>query len=149
MTDSIFGKEQYLPTDYYVWSAASYGQLLFIFPTRVSLTTITLHYYSDSDRGCPRLRFYAVPDDFDVWEAPTTDTRYVGVASVAPGGESAGRRSTRVSFNIYTKKVLMFKYSSSFPFAVSEVEFFKACESISTSKHLYADCFILAFLYTL
>ena len=35
-------------TDYFVWSAGSADQLLFIFLTRVSLTTITLHYYSDS-----------------------------------------------------------------------------------------------------
>ena len=66
LTDSKFGQEQYQPTDYYMWSSKSGEQLLFIFPTRVSLTTITLHYYSDSDRGLPRLRFYAVPDDFNI-----------------------------------------------------------------------------------
>ena len=54
-----------------MWSAGRGGQLLFIFPTRVSLTTITLHYYSDSVPGLPRLRFYAVPDDFNARDAPT------------------------------------------------------------------------------
>ena len=71
----------------------SNGQLLFIFPTAVSLTTITLHYYSDNIRGLPRLRFYAVPDDFDVWDAPTTSYPHVDVALVPPGGEPAGRRN--------------------------------------------------------
>ena len=128
-----------------MWSAGRDAQLLFIFPTRVSLTTITLHYYSDSVRGRPRLRFYSVPDDFDVWDAPTSGIPYVGVASVPPGGEPAGRRnvSVRVNFNFNTKKVLIYKYSSSFQFAVSEVQFFKLCAS--TSK--YAECCILPFLY--
>ena len=61
LTDSDFGPEQYSSSDYYVWNAGSSNQLLFIFPTRVNLTTITLHYYSDNTRGLPRLRFYAVP----------------------------------------------------------------------------------------
>ena len=103
------------------------GQLLFIFPTRVSLTTITLHYYSDSDQGFSRLRFYAVPDDFDVWDAPTTSTPHVDVAAVQ-GRELTGRRNVSINVNFNTKKVLMYKYSSSYQFAVSEVEFFK-CES--------------------
>ena len=66
LTDSDLGQNQFHISDYYVWIAGSDAQLLFIFPTRVSLTTITLHFYSDSFRGLPRLRFYAVPDDFDV-----------------------------------------------------------------------------------
>ena len=126
LTDSNFGQEPYRSSDYYQWSAGSAEQLLFIFPTRVSLTTITLHYYSDSDRGLPRLRFYAVPDDFDVWDAPTSGTPYTGIGSVLPGGEAAGHRSVSVNFN--TKRVLIYKYSSSFMFAVSEVEFFR-CNS--------------------
>ena len=124
LTDSNLGSEQFSSSSYYQWPAGSADQLLFIFPTRVSLTTITLHYYSDSDRGLPRLRFYVVPDDFNVWDAPTTSTPYVGIASVPPGREPAGHRNTRIiSINFNTKKVLMYKFSNSFQFAVSEVEF--------------------------
>ena len=132
MTDSDLGQERYQSTDYYVWSAGQDAQVLFVFPTRVSLTTITLHYYSDNFRGLPRLRFYAVPaaDDFNVWDAPTTSYPRVDVAAVPPGGEPAGSRngSINVSINVNfnTNKVLMYKFSSSFQFAVSEVEFF-AC----------------------
>jgi hypothetical protein len=107
-----------------VWTAGSDGQLLFIFPARVSFTTITLHYYSDSDRGLPRLLFYAVPDDFDVWDVLTTSTPSVDVASVLLGGEPAGRRSVSINVNFNAKKILMYKYNSNFRFAVSEVEFF-------------------------
>jgi ABC-type multidrug transport system permease subunit len=54
LSDSDRGSNmEYTATSYYVWSAGSAEQLLFILPTRVSLTTITLHYYSDSDRGVP------------------------------------------------------------------------------------------------
>ena len=89
------------------------------------MTTITLHYYSDSDRGRPRLRFYAVPDDFDIWDVSTQGTNpYVGIASVPPGGEPAGRRNIRINVNFNTKKVLIYKYRSTSVFAMSEVEFF-------------------------
>ena len=108
LTDSALGQEQYHTADYYVWLAGSADQLLFIFPTRVSLTTITLHYYSDSVRGLPRLSFYAVPDDFDIWDYPTIGYPHVDVASVPPGGEPAGRRRISICVNFNTKKVLMF-----------------------------------------
>ena len=124
LTDSNLGQEQYSSSDYYVWSAGRDGQLLFIFPTRVSLTTITLHYYSDSDLGLPRLRFYAVPDDLDVWDIPTTGNPRVDIASVPPGGESAGRKNVSINANFNIRKVLMDKFSSNFQLAVSEVEFF-------------------------
>ena len=99
--------------------------MLFIFPTRVSLTTITLHYYSDSHRGLPRLRFYAAPDDHNIWDVPTTSYPHVDVAAHA-GGEPTGCRNISINVNFNTNKVLMYKFSSSFQFAVSEVEFF-AC----------------------
>jgi hypothetical protein len=128
LTDNNLGQEQYQSSAYYKWSAGSAEQLLFIFPIRVSLTTITLHYYSNSDQGLPRLRFYAVPDDFDIWDAITTSYPSVDVAAVPPGGERAGRRSVSVNVNFNTKRVLIYKYSSSFQFAMSEVEFFR-CSS--------------------
>jgi hypothetical protein len=126
LNDSDIGSNtEYTATSYYVWSAGSYGQLLFIFPIRASLTTITLHYYSDSDRGRPRLRFYAVPDDFDIWDLPN-NSPFVGIGSVPSGGEPIGGRNTTITVNdnFNTKKVLMSKLSSYLFFALSEVEFF-------------------------
>ena len=125
LTDSDLGQEQYQSNDYYMWNAGSNGQLLFVFPTKVSLTTIVLHHYSDSVQGLPRLTFYAVIDDFDVWNVPTTSYPSVDVASVPSSGERIGRRSVSINVNFNTKKVLMYKFSSNFQFAVSEVEFFE------------------------
>ena len=125
LADSDIGSEQYTSSDYYVWPDGSRNsQLLFIFPTRVNLTTITLHYYSDSVRGLPRLRFYAVPDDFDVWDAPIHYYSYVNVAEVSPVEEPTGRRNASVGFNVTTMKILMYKFRSAYSFSVSEVEFF-------------------------
>ena len=124
LADSDLGSEQYSSSDYYVWNAGSSShQLLFIFPTRVNLTTITLHYYSDSARGLPRLRFYAVPDDYDIWDAPVASYSLVDIAAVSSGGEPAGRRNVSVNVNFNTKKILMYKYESDFAFVLSEVEF--------------------------
>jgi hypothetical protein len=131
LADNHFGSIMYNRSHYYMWASGSAEQLLFIFPTRVSLTTITLHYYSDSVRGLPRLRFYAVADDFAIWDALTTGTPYRGIASVPPGGEPAGRRNSNISINVNfnTQKVLMYKYSSTFEFAVSEMEFFRCMQA--------------------
>ena len=113
---------------YYRWTGDNKEKdLLFILPMVVSLTTIMLHYYSDSDsdQGLPRLRFYAVPDDFNVWESlQGTNYPHVNVVSVPPGEEPVGRRNVSISVNFDTKKVLMYKYRSGFQLAVSEVEFF-------------------------
>ena len=130
---------EYTATSYYEWTADSDGQLLFILSERVSLTNITLYYYSDSVRGRPRLRFYAVPDDFNVWDAPTTNTPRVDVASVQPGGEPAGRRSVSINFNFNTTRILMYKYSSSFQFAVSEVEFFRYSKKLFINYYNYYE----------
>ncbi len=48
LADSIFGQEENQTRDYYVWNTDRDGKLLFIFPTRVSLTTIALHYNTDN-----------------------------------------------------------------------------------------------------
>ncbi len=124
LIDSDLGQEQYQSSYSYGWSNGRDAELLFIFSIRVSLTAITLHYYSDNLRGLPRLRFYAVADDFNIWDAITTGTPFVDVIAVSPGGEPAGRRSISINTMFNTKKVLMYKYRSSYYFALSEVEFF-------------------------
>ena len=96
------------------------------------MTTITLHYYSDSVRGLPRLRFYAVPDDFYVWDTVTTSYPHVDVASVPPGGEPAGRRVISINVNVNTRNVMMYKYSNIFHLAMSEVELAKSCSKLDT-----------------
>ena len=129
LTDSHFGSEMYNEADYYRWPSNLVGsQLLFIFPTRVNLSTITLHYYSDSVRGLPTLRFYAVPDDFDVWDAPITMYPYVDIASVQPAEVPGGSTNTSVHTNFLSKKLLLYKSRSSYMFSLSEVEFF-TCNS--------------------
>ena len=124
LTDSDFGTEQYTSSDYYVWTGGSSTQLLFIFPTRVNLTTITLHYYSGSVRGLPRLRFYAVPDDFDIWDASTASYSHADVTAVPAGEDPAGHRNVNLNFKSTTMKILLNMFASNFNFAVSEVEFF-------------------------
>ena len=138
LTDSDYGSEQYTSSDYYVWPVGIRRQLLFIFPTKINLTNITLHYYSDNVRGLLRLRFLAVPDDFDVWDAPILTYSHVEVAAVPPDEEPAGHRNVSVGFNVTTMKLLMYKFSSSYSFAVSEVEFFNhTCKQATCMLHYY------------
>ena len=128
-------------------SGSSNSQLLFIFSTRVNLTTITLHYYSDNARGLPRLRFYAVPDDFDIWDVLASHYSYIDIAAVTvpPGGEPAGHRNVSVKSDFMsTTKILMYKFGSSIAFAVSEVEFFTCI-----INHPYSKCFNHSIYYNI
>ena len=136
LADSNLGSEQYSSDDYYEWNTvSSIGRLLFIFPTRVNLTTITLHYYSDNDRGLPELRFFAVPDDFDVWDALLASYSRVDIAAVPPGGEPAGRRNVSVNVMFNLKMILMYKNSGT-NFAMSEIEFFtNSCQEGCTDSN--------------
>ena len=136
LADSKLGSEQYSNSDYYVWNAGSSSQLLFIFPTRVNLTTITLHYYSDNARSLPRMRFWSVPDDFEIWYGLTASYSRVDIAAVPPDGESAGLRNVSVNFSTSLRKILMYKLSNSYALAVSEVEFFTCITNHSYSKCL-------------
>ena len=106
-----------------------------MFPTRVNLTTITLHYYSDNDRGLPRLRLYAVPDDFDVWDAPAASYYHGEVAAVSQDEWPAGCRYFSVYFDlgITLTKLLMMKFRSTLAFAVNEVEVFNHCCKLTAS----------------
>ena len=126
------------------------GKLLFIFPTAVSLTTITLHYYSSNFQGLPRLRFYAVPDNFSVWNVLTTSTGYpyVDIAGVPSNRELAGRRNISIDISFNTKKVLMYKFSNNFQFAVSEVEFF-ICNQLGMVSLIVTALSILIIHYAL
>ena len=125
--------------DYYIWATdvERRHHLLFIFPTEVNLTMIILHYLSTSGRGLPGLRFWAIPDDFDVWDAPISSYSHVDVTTVPPGGEPAGHKSISISFNnTRTNKILLVKSSSSYPFQLSEAEFtrsFCSSQQVSTS----------------
>ena len=139
LTDSEIGPLlQYDPSYYYEWTAESVSrQLLFIFPTRVNLTTITLHYYSNStsQRGLPRLSFHAVSDNFNVWDGTRGDW-FVVVAAVQPAVELDGRRNILVDFNFNTKKVLMVKAPSAYKLAVSEVTFYTS-QTCNGNSSLY------------
>ena len=126
LTDSNLGSEQYNSSDYYVWNAGSSAQqLLFIFQTRVNLTTIILHYYSDSHKGLPKLGFFAVPDNFCIWDALSASYSHVDIAAVPLGEEPAGHRnvSVNVNSNWNTKRVLLNINPRTFVLSVNEVEF--------------------------
>ena len=140
LIDSDIGSEQYSNSEYYEWSAETRSQLLFIFPTRINLTNITLHYFSDSvrdlPRGLPRLRFYAVPDNFNVWDAPISSYIISDIAAVTQSSNVVGRRNVSVGFNVTTIKLLMYKFRSTYSFAVSEVEFFNhTCKQATCMLH--------------
>ena len=65
-----------------------------------------------------------MPDNFDVWDAPTTSYIIADIAAVTQSSNVVGRRNVSVGFNATTMKLLMYKFRSTYSFTVSEVEFF-------------------------
>ena len=132
-----------------------YGDLVFTFPTRVNLTTITLHYYSDNIRGFgfPCLEFTALREyrvsGGSVYEGTTIEAP----RPVPPDGESTGPRSISVNHvNRTTKYIRMSIVGCNLQpvtFALSEVEFF-TCGAFACSYTIYFFCACLAisFIFT-
>ena len=128
LTDSDTGPTTYtedIAADVYV-SGNSAEQLLFIFPTSVSITAINLLYYSNTeDQGHPKLRLYAVPENFNVWD--TVDSSYpsIFIDEALPGSEETGLRNVTREAGFQTTRVLLTKSESkNYNFVMSEVEFF-------------------------
>ena len=99
LTDSNTGPSQFngSRTPVYLWTSTTSHQILFAFLATTSLTMITLHYYSgyyqgSHKAGLPRLRFFAVPDDFDVWDAVANSPFSVVVSVISPREEQPAQR---------------------------------------------------------
>ena len=87
-----------------------------------------------------------MPEDFDVWDAPSPSYRYTEVAAVSPGGEAASSRNVSIEFNFNTRKVLLFKFSSALAFAVSEAEF-SICHSKSVTRYSRRKINVILLMY--
>ena len=116
----------------YIWGEAS-GKLLFIFSTEIIFENITIYYISNTtDQGRPKLRFHAVPDNFQVWDTPNSHQSEV-FDEIIPGGEEVGVRKVPnsndgiMTFN--TSRVLIEKLveTKTYDFFISEVEFNRFC----------------------
>ena len=70
-------------------------------------------------------------------DALPSGTQHVEVAVVVPGGEPAGRRNVSINVNFNAKKVLMYKFSATYQFAVSEVEFINSTRKLANT-HLFS-----------
>ena len=82
---------------------------------------------------------WAVPDDFDIWDAPTSSYSRVDVSAVPPGEEPAGHRNVSVGFNVITMKILVVNFISFYKFLVSEVEFFNHTCKLQTAAVVNED----------
>ena len=144
LSDSEVGPQsQYNGSYHYEWSAGTeIRHLLFMFSTRVNLTTITLHYYSNNGRGLPPLGFYVVPDDFNVWNATSTSSASVTVAAIPGLPLTPGTMNISINISFNTKKVLMVKAGSTYKFAFSEVEFISGKLSAINHSQPYTELFI-------
>ena len=121
-------------------SYCSYSQ-----PCRVTLTSITLHYYSDSQRGLPPLALFAVPDYFEPWGPIHESSKHVDIDAVPPGKRLGIRRyvNLTVDFNSTTKVLMITDNDIFYEFSLCEVEF-RECKNAS----MYI-CIIRRFLYCL
>ena len=150
LADSDYGSEPYNvnSTEYYVWDAETrYRRFLLIFPTRVDMALITLHYYSDSMRGVPHLIIYPIaePDHFYVWDSLTINDVHLLLGLAPPGSQPGHRNVSFDSLGINTTKILIIIEAGNF--ALSEVELYQQCDGEPISyinyNHNYYFCYFV------
>ena len=109
----------------YIWPSRP-DQVLFTFSSRKLINSITLHYYSNEDnQGLPKLRFFAVPEDFKVTDRPSSSYPTRVLDAVFPGDEGSGLRNKTMDVPFNTTKILMTKgFTKNYQFYLSEIEFF-------------------------
>lgn len=128
LTDSNTGPNTYTEdtaADVYI-SGNNPEQILFIFSTPVSITAINILYYSNTeDQGHPKIRIYAVPEDFNVWDTADSSCPSIFIDEAPPGSEETGLRNVTREAGFETTRVLLTKSESkNYNFVISEVEFF-------------------------
>ena len=122
LTDSNAGGNTSNTQDYLVWNSTNrFSRLLFTFPTKIVLRTITLYYFvgRGSATANPRLEFLAVPDDFTLG-GTTPDSTSLLSATLSEAGSSANVSLCPTMMS----KLLVTKNNEDYRFGLSEVEFF-------------------------
>ena len=135
----IFTQDTY--NSVYIWPSKS-DQVLFTFSSWKVIDSITIHYFSNEDnQGFPKIRFFAVPEDFEVSDTPDSSNPTRVIDSVSPGNENTGLRNKTRNVPFNTTKILMTKgYTKNYQFYVSEIEFFTSdpgMHGVITFKHCY------------
>ena len=120
----------------YIWSSDP-DQVLFIFSSQKLINSITLHYYSNEDnQGLPKLRFFAVPEDFEVTNRTRSTYPTRVLDAVFPGDEGTGLRNKTRDVPFNTTKILMTKgFTKNYQFYLSEIEFFTSNSGMCEQMH--------------
>ena len=113
---------------FYIWGEAP-GHLLLEFPTPTNFSSIMIYYQYNATYALAKLRIYAVPDSFSVWDLPDNSYESRGFDEVRPGVGVDGLRELPdpavPPIQFVTSKVLIDKLedTKTFLFAFSEVAF--------------------------
>ena len=126
LTDGYRGPANFNEGDtrpYYIWDKPQKQRLLFTFPRTISLTSIILYYYHSINYALPKVRFFPIGDDFQIWDQVPND---VLSTTIGPVGSSQymGKASIAVNLTASISKLLMLvEMHKSYGLALSEIEF--------------------------
>ncbi len=109
-------------------AAESPGQILFVFPRAVNLSSITISYQFNITYALAKLRLYAVPDDFDAWDSINSfsgQSEPIDEITFTTGQEEGLRDMSITDLQWVTSRVLLRKLEDTkdYLFAMSEVRF--------------------------
>lgn len=92
---------------YYIWNNSGQRQvMLFTFSQNITLTNIEIVYYYYG-RGRPKLRFYLVEDNFQVWDAINNNRISITLDNDVLGENNTGRQTSTKRLNGITSKIAM------------------------------------------
>ena len=137
LTDGDPGPANFTGTDseeYYIWDNSKVSQqMLFTFARNFSLTAIRINYYYFRN-GKPKLRFYLVEDDFQVWDSTTADHTSTTFDNMRLEENSTERRiDTNTVHGIVSKILLVSVFDKRYRTVLSEVTF------CTDGKHIYSS----------
>lgn len=135
LTDSLLGPAQFNVADsspYYHWNKENpRNQILFTFPTSVSVSVLQLYFYTDKDNGIalPKTRLSLVNDSFQVSDTidESTTSSFTIDAVIGGDGENrltnVSRRLTGQFQRMTTQVLLRIEGDKVYALALSEIKF--------------------------
>ncbi len=104
------------------------GQILFVFPRAVNLSSISISYQFNATYELAKLRLYSVPDNFDAWDTINSvsgPSEPIDAIAFSPREEEGIREVSITDLQWDTSRVLLLKLEDTkdYLFAMSEVSF--------------------------
>lgn len=128
LTDMTLGPDQFNasdPSTYYHWNKDTMNQILFTFPTNVSVSRVQLHYYTNQGSGIalPKSRLTLVNDTFTAADTLNDSIESFTIDEMTMGDEGLNIANRDLAGQFTTQILLRVEEHKVYALALSEIKF--------------------------